>query len=195
MALYKPNTQTRIYMPWVGFKAMHITWALLTTSSIGIGACVLPKHPTRSVITVSHPLIEFHLDWTRILILKRIIPISNVEKQAHLTCDLIHTTAWKPAYIILWKISILLILSMIFWTEVENCSPNYTVYWIREPWLTWCIPTFLPDILGGVQLILAVGRIKIDWIRMERTSLEDRPCSNPSAGGAFAKKVLSVILV
>lgn len=28
---------------------------------------------------------------------------------------------------------------------------------------------------------------------MGRTSLEDRPCSNPSAADAFAKKVLSVI--
>lgn len=29
---------------------------------------------------------------------------------------------------------------------------------------------------------------------MERTLLEDRPCSNPSAVDAFAKKVLTVIL-
>lgn len=67
----------------------------------------------------------------------------------------------------------------------------------RNPFRVSAFPCAFPHFnqasRGRVQLILAVGGIKIDWIRMGRTSLEDRPCSNPSAADAFAKKVLSVI--
>lgn len=67
----------------------------------------------------------------------------------------------------------------------------------RNPFRVSAFPCAFPHFnqasRGRVQLILAMGGIKIDWIRMGRTSLEDRPCSNPSAADAFAKKVLSVI--
>lgn len=84
------------------------------------------------------------------------------------------------------------------WYLLMNSVPHVPPMSVRRnPFRVSAFPCAFPHFnqasRGRVQLILAVGGIKIDWIRMGRTSLEDRPCSNPSAADAFAKKVLSVI--